>query len=233
MSRVLSNLQLSRDFFLMRVAEPNEAKMGQFYMLRSWGMYPLLSRPLSVYDADPETLTFLYKVVGQGTKLFSGLRAGDSVATGRALGNTFPVVTGRVALVGGGVGIAPLYLTAKTLKKMDASTRLDLYLGFSDEAVLCGEFEKVGDRVVTDVGGFITDRISPEDYDWVLTCGPEAMMRALYGKCEKAGTKLYVSMERRMACGFGVCLACGCDTSRGRKKVCVDGPVFPAEEVFI
>jgi dihydroorotate dehydrogenase electron transfer subunit len=232
MSKVLSNIRLSRDFFIMRVAAPNSARMGQFHMLRSWGAYPLLSRPLSVHDADPETLTFLFRTVGQGTKLLSELGAGDGISVGRSLGNAFPAVEGKIAMVGGGVGIAPLYLASKSIKNPGSPTRVDMYLGFSDEALLTDEYAKVSDTVVTDVGGFITDRVAPENYDCVLSCGPEAMMRALYGKCKRTGTKLYVSMEKRMACGFGACLACSCKTTGGRKKVCVDGPVFPAEEVF-
>lgn len=232
MPNILSNRRLSGDFYLMRVAEANEAEMGQFYMLRSWDMYPFLSRPISVYDTDGETLSFLYKVIGQGTLLMSKLAPGDEISIGRAQGNTFPSARGRVAMVGGGVGIAPLYLAAKTLKARDASTVVDMYLGFSDEALLVDEYEAVSDRVVTDVGGFITDKIAPGDYDCIFTCGPEIMMRVLHEKCLKNDTKLYVSLENKMACGFGVCLACSCKTTEGRKKVCTDGPVFPSKEVF-
>ena len=114
MPQVLSNRRISRDFYLMRVAQPNDARMGQFCMLRAWGRYPLLSRPVSVFDADAETLSFLYRVVGEGTDLLARRREGDAVETGRVLGNTFPLVSGRVALVGGGAGIAPLYLAART-----------------------------------------------------------------------------------------------------------------------
>lgn len=232
MPKVISNERISRDFWVMRVAQPNEARMGQFCMLRSWDRYPLLSRPVSVFDADPGTLSFLYKVIGEGTALLSRCREGDAVTTGRVLGNTFPLVSGRIAMVGGGVGIAPLYLAAKTLKAHDPATTVDLYLGFSDEALLVEEYGAFGDRTTVKVGGFITDAIDPEGYDCVLTCGPEIMMRVLYEKCRASGTKLYASLEKRMACGFGVCLACSCGTTAGRRKVCTDGPVFPAEEVF-
>ena len=231
MAYVTANRRLSRDFFMLRAAEPNDARMGQFCMLRAWGMYPLLSRPISIYDRDDESLTFLCKVVGEGTRLLSELREGDEVETGRVLGNAFPSVAGRIALVGGGVGIAPLYLTAKTLKAQSGTT-VDTYLGFSDEPVLTDEYQAVSDDLIVDVGGFITDRIDPTGYDCVLTCGPEVMMRVLYEKCKKTGTKLCVSLENKMACGVGVCLGCACGTTQGRKKVCTDGPVFAAEEVF-
>lgn len=232
MSRVISNRRLSQDFYMLRVAQPNEAKMGQFCMLRAWDRYPLLSRPVSVFDADPESLSFLYKVIGEGTALLSQCREGDSVETGRVLGNTFPIVSGRVAMVGGGVGIAPLYLAAKTLKANDPGTTIDLFLGFSGEALLAEEFGAVSDRLTVQVGGFVTDAIDPKGYDCILTCGPEIMMRVLYDKCRPSGTKLYASLESRMACGFGICLACSCGTAKGRRKICTDGPVFPAEEVF-
>ena len=231
MAKVTANRRLSRDFFQLRVAEPNDARMGQFCMLRAWGMYPLLSRPISIYDRDDESLTFLFKVVGEGTRLLSELRVGDEVETGRVLGNTFPFVSGRVALVGGGVGIAPLYLTAKTLKAQGGAT-VDIYLGFSDEPLLTDEYARLSDDLIVDVGGFITDKIDPAAYDCVLTCGPEVMMKVLYEKCKKTDTKLYVSLENKMACGIGVCLGCACGTTQGRKKVCTDGPVFAAEEVF-
>ena len=119
----------------MRVAQPNDARMGQFCMLRAWGRYPLLSRPVSVFDADAETLSFLYRAVGEGTDLLARCREGDAVETGRVQGNTFPLVSGRVALVGGGAGIAPLYLAARTLGAYGPATAVDLYLGFSDEVL--------------------------------------------------------------------------------------------------
>lgn len=234
MAQVIFNRRLSQDFYLMRVAQPNEARMGQFCMLRAWDRYPLLSRPVSVFDADPETLSFLYRTVGEGTRLLARCREGDEVETGRVQGNPFPLVSGRIALVGGGVGIAPLYLAAKTLKAHNPATTVHLYLGFSGEPLLVEEYGAVGDRTTVKVGGFITDAVDPEHYDVILTCGPEAMMRALYNKCRASGTRLYVSLESRMACGFGVCLACSCGTAEGqaRKRICTDGPVFPAEEVF-
>jgi dihydroorotate dehydrogenase electron transfer subunit len=231
MARVISNRRLSRDFFLLRVSELNDAKMGQFCMLRAWGMYPLLSRPISVYDRDDENMWFLCKIVGEGTRLLSALREGDEIETGRVLGNTFPTVSGCVALVGGGAGIAPLHLAAKTLKGRTGAA-IDTYLGFSGEPILEDEYAAVSDGLVVDTGGFITDRIDTGAYDRVLACGPEIMMKTLYWKCRKTGTKLHVSLENKMACGIGVCLGCGCATTGGRKKICADGPVFAAEEVF-
>ena len=236
MGKVLSNERVDQDFFLMKVEEENRAQSGQFYMLRSWDTYPVLSRPISVYDADAGSVSFLYKVVGQGTELLTHLEAGDAITLDGPHGSGFPELPGKkkIALVGGGVGIAPLYLAAKTYKAADPDCQVDIYLGFSGEPILTGEFEKVSDRETDNVGGFITDDIDPTEYDAICTCGPVIMMKVLYEKCKKTGASapLYVSMENRMACGIGACLVCSCRTAGGNRKVCKDGPVFTGSEVF-
>jgi dihydroorotate dehydrogenase electron transfer subunit len=234
MSKIISNKKLSEDFYLMKVEENNSAKMGQFYMLRAWNDFPVLSRPISVYDADEHSVSFLYKVVGQGTEIFAALKHGDEITLQGPLGNGFPNVKGKIALVGGGVGIAPLYLTAKTLMKNNPENIIDIYLGFSDQVVLIEEFDKVSRELIVDVGGFITERIIPKDYDFIFSCGPEIMMKALYAKCifDDRRKSVYVSMENRMACGIGACLVCTCKNKSGNKKACKDGPVFPADEVY-
>ena len=233
MPEVLSNERLGKDFYLMKATRSRAARMGQFYMLRAWKNYPILSRPISVFDEDGETVSFLYKIIGKGTEIFSTLQKGDSISMLGPLGNSFPNVTGKIALVGGGVGIAPFYLAAKQLKQPKES-RADLYLGFSEAAVLAEEYKRVADNLVVNVGGFITDEIDPARYDHIMACGPEPMLRALYEKCKQAGAeeRLYVSMESRMACGVGACFVCSCKTGDGNKKVCKDGPVFKGAEVF-
>ena len=234
MAEILQNEQVSDDFYLMKVKKENQAAMGQFYMLRAWNEYPVLSRPISVFDADPETVSFLYKVVGKGTEIFTKLKAGDEITLDGPHGNGFPEVKGKIALVGGGVGIAPLYLTAKTLKKLDPDTKVDIYLGFSGQPILTDRYEAVADQVKVNVGGFVTDDIDPREYDFILTCGPEIMMKVLYRKCRdlKAKAPDYVSMENRMACGIGACLVCTCKTSKGNRRACKDGPVMLGNEVF-
>ncbi|MDR3230123.1 MAG: dihydroorotate dehydrogenase electron transfer subunit [Synergistaceae bacterium] len=233
-SKIFSNEQVSGDFYLMKAECPNDARMGQFYMIRAWETYPVLSRPVSVFDTDGKTVSFLYKVVGKGTEIFAGLKAGGEITLEGPLGNTFPDLSGKIAMVGGGVGIAPFYLTARELKARHPESRIDLYLGFSDQALLVDDYRKAADNVIVDVGGFITDSIDPALYEHIFTCGPEIMMRVLYEKCRRAGAgdRLYVSMENRMACGVGACFVCSCKTSKGNKKVCKDGPVFPGKEVF-
>lgn len=236
MGKVTSNRALGEDFYLMRVEEENNARMGQFYMLRAWETYPVLSRPISVYDADKESVSFLYKVVGKGTELLCQLKEGDEITLDGAHGNGFPSLADkkRIALVGGGVGIAPLYLAAKTYKKENPDCTVDIYLGFSGTPVLTEEFETVCDRLKVNVGGFVTDDIDPNAYEAIVTCGPTIMMKVLYSKCVKcqAAAPLYVSMENRMACGIGACLVCSCRTANGNRKVCKDGPVFLGSEVF-
>lgn len=236
MGIILSNQSLGEGFYLMRVEEKNHARMGQFYMLRSWKEYPVLSRPVSVYDAEEESVSFLYKVVGKGTELLSGLKAGGEITLDGPHGNGFPELPDkkRIALVGGGVGIAPLYLAAKSYKKENPDCTLDIYLGFSGTPVLTEKFEAVCDKMTVNAGGFVTDDIDPSAYDAIITCGPVIMMKVLYQKCVKcqASAPLYVSMENRMACGIGACLVCSCKTKSGNRKVCKDGPVFLGSEVF-
>ncbi|AEF84205.1 dihydroorotate dehydrogenase, electron transfer subunit [Treponema primitia ZAS-2] len=209
-----------------------EFRSGQFCMLRAWDTVPVLSRPISVFDAQGPRVSFLYKTLGQGTVLFSRLKPGDALSIQGPLGRGFPELSGRIAMVGGGAGIAPFYLGARQFRA--AGCTVDLYLGFSGEPFLAEEYRGLANRVTVNVGGFITDAIDPAEYDFVFTCGPEIMMRVLYDKCKKAGVedRLSVSLESRMACGVGACFGCSRKTTRGNKKVCKDGPVFPAADVF-
>lgn len=252
MGKILSNEALGDDFYLMKVQEKNEVHPGQFYMLRAWDTYPVLSRPISIFDADGETVSFLYKKVGKGTELLTKLQNGQEITLDGPHGNGFPELEGKqkIALVGGGVGIAPLYLAAKnyaascagenaeangdTADAAQAQRTVDIYLGFSGKPLLTGQYEKICSHLTVNVGGFVTDDIDPCAYDAIVTCGPTIMMKVLYEKCKKVGAAapLYVSMENRMACGIGACLVCSCKTTGGNRKVCKDGPVFLGSEVF-
>jgi dihydroorotate dehydrogenase electron transfer subunit len=235
--QVISNKKAGDGFYLLETGRPAGPlpRMGQFYMIRAWETCPVLSRPLSVFDAEEGRVSFLYKLAGAGTTFFSGLKEGDRLALLGPLGTGFPEPAGgSVALVGGGAGIAPFYLGSKQIRAA-GGCRTELFLGFSGEPFLTGQFGAAADRLVVNAGGFITDEIdNPADYDYIYACGPEAMMRALFTKCEAAGAggKLYVSLESRMACGVGACFVCSRETSGGNKKVCKDGPVFKAREVF-
>ena len=230
MATVISNEPVGEGFFLLNVAGTFNAKMGQFCMLRAWDTYPVLSRPISVFDCGEESISFLYKVIGEGTELLSKQKAGNEIEVQGPYGNGFPEVEGKIALVGGGIGVAPLYYTAKQLRAQGKT--VDLYLGFAEQALLEDSYRAVCDRLIINLGGYITDEIDPTEYDVILTCGPQIMMNVLAEKTKGTKAKLYVSMENRMGCGVGACLVCSCKTKHGNRKVCKDGPVFPAEEVF-
>ena len=227
MYKVLENRYLGDDMYLIRVEGKFEGKMGQFYMLRAWDTYPLLSRPISIYDIDDNSISFLYKVFGEGTQIFSKLREGDTIKLEGPYGNGYEKVEGKVALVGGGIGIAPLYLVAKNIENCDA------YLGFRNEAILIDDFKELCNEVHVVTGNtFVTDILEVERYDYILTCGPTPMMEKLVSMVEGTNTKLFVSLENHMACGVGACLVCTCKTKFGNKKTCKDGPVFKGEDVI-
>ncbi|GHU50166.1 dihydroorotate dehydrogenase [Clostridia bacterium] len=242
MPKIISNQKLTEEFFLLTARCDNRALAGQFYMLRAWDDYPMLSRPVSVFDRSDNEVSFLCKKVGKGTELLSRILPGDELSLLGPLGSSFSGATGalaasipgsspKVALVGGGVGIAPLHLAAKQFRLTDPTAVLDIYLGFSDEVILADVYEKAADELIVNVGGFITDEIDPAGYDYILSCGPEIMMKVLYNKCVSVGkgASLWVSMESRMACGIGACLVCSCKTAMGNRKICKDGPVFKAD----
>lgn len=198
MYKILENRYVGEDMYFMKVKGNFKAKMGQFYMLRAWDKYPLLSRPISVHDVDDNSISFLYKVVGEGTKILSNLNENDDINLEGPYGNGYETVEGKVALVGGGIGIAPLYLVAKNIKNCDA------YLGFRNESILEDEFKEVCNEVNIAVGDkFVTDILDVKNYDYILTCGPTPMMEKLVKMTEGTKTKIMVSLENHMACGVG------------------------------
>ncbi len=232
MAEIISNVQLSRGIYLMKVRGQFQGKMGQFYMIRAWDKDPVLSRPLSIYSLEENSISFLYQVKGKGTTIFSKLNPKEEIKLVGPYGNGFPLVKGRVALLGGGMGAAPLYLAGQTLKQQKGLEKLDIYLGFQKRAFLKNEFNKIADRLVIDIGGLITERIEVDQYDYILTCGPDAMMQALIRKTEGSKAKVYLSIEKRMACGMGTCLVCTCKSRKGNIKVCKDGPVFRGSDIY-
>lgn len=202
--------------------------MGQFYMLRAWGNYPLLSRPISLFNKDERGIEFLIQVVGEGTEILAELRPGDPITVEGPFGNGFPDTEGRVALIGGGIGIAPLYYCAQQIPNAD------IYLGFSKEPYLLDQFNTVAGKLHINVGGYIVDDVDFHQYDTILSCGPHGMMRAIQMKQQttECSARVYISLENRMACGIGACLVCSVSCRDHRKKACTDGPVFAAEEVL-
>lgn len=231
MAQIVFNEALGADLFLLRLKGKFEGKMGQFYMLRSREPYPLLSRPISIYDIDDTGITFLYRRMGKGTSHFANCQKGDEIILHGPYGNGFPFVTGRIALVGGGIGAAPLYLAYKTLMK-NPDNHCDLYVGFREQHEGIRLFQQLNPQTQVDIGGFVTDRVKPSDYDFILSCGPEIMMGTLEKKRKETKAVHYVSVEKRMACGVGACLVCSCQVGGQNKRACKEGPVFLAEEVF-
>lgn len=239
-SKIISNESLIDGIYKMVVEEKNSIKPGQFYMLKTYGE-TLLPRPISVSERDDNTISFLYAVVGTGTRDFSKLKAGDYIDLIGPLGNGFKTEgLGKVALVTGGIGIAPMLEVAKDIKGINKENIIDLYAGFREDIYLVEDMRKYLDKVniSTDTGkhghkGFVTDMIKVEDYDTVLCCGPEIMMNKVINMCREKKVKVYVSMEKHMACGVGACLGCTCKTKEGNKRTCKDGPVFDGDYLDI
>ena len=215
---------------------------GQFVDLKLDGRF--LRRPISVHDADETSITIIYKVLGHGTEDMTRYEPGKQLDVIAGLGNGFdscrrepsPTTT-RPLLVGGGVGIPPLYLLAKKL--IAAGKPVQVVLGFNAKADLfcVEEFQALGCGVrvasadgSAGVKGFVTDALpDPGTYDCFYACGPLPMLRAV---CEKSGASGQLSLEARMGCGFGACMGCTIRTSRGPKRVCREGPVFDKEDLL-
>lgn len=226
--KVIENRFVGEAMYFIKIAGSFKVRMGQFYMLRAWDKFPLLSRPISIFDVDEEGISFLYKVVGEGTKIFARLKKDDEIDLQGPYGNGFEKVEGRVALVGGGVGIAPLYMAAKELKNCD------VYLGFRENSILNKEFSEVAKKLCTTTENtFVTDVLNVKDYDYIITCGPTPMMKKVVEMAKNTDTKVQVSLENHMACGVGACLVCTCKTKNGNKRTCKDGPVFWGEDVIL
>ena len=238
-AKILSNIEIVDGIYKMVVEDHNKVNAGQFYMLKHQGA-TLLPRPISVSEKEEGTVTFLYATVGKGTKEFANLREGETIELTGPLGNGFDIDKkyGNVALVAGGIGIAPMVELAKKLREKNKGMKMDLYAGFRDDIYLTDELCKyINDGYVsTNTGkyghkGFVTDLLEVDKYDTVLCCGPEVMMKKVVEMCKEKGVQVYVSMEKHMACGVGACLVCTCKTKDGNKRTCKDGPVFDGNYV--
>ena len=208
---------------------------GQFINIKLDGLY--LRRPISVCDCAGEKLVIIYKAVGKGTEMMSRMKAGEVLDVLTGLGNGYDTsLSGdRPLLLGGGVGVPPLYMLAKKLA--DEGKKVSVILGFNTagEVFYEKEFASLGcDVTVTTADGsygkkgFVTDAL-PESYSYFYTCGPEPMLKAVHKKCVTSGQ---LSFEERMGCGFGACMGCSCKTLTGYKRICRDGPVMKKEEIL-
>ena len=237
MYTIASNRALTADVFEMRLLGDTSAitAPGQFINIKLDGLF--LRRPISVCDWDSESITIIYKVVGKGTTQMSKMGEGEKLDVLTGLGNGFDVSKcGDTTLViGGGVGVPPMYGLAKAL--LAAGKKPVAILGFnkSEELFYEDKFKALGiETIVTTVDGshgvkgFVTNAL-PENYDYFCTCGPEPMLKAVYNATSTSGL---LSFEERMGCGFGACMGCSCETKYGNKRICKDGPVLEKEEII-
>ena len=235
---VCSNEPLARQVFRMRLLGDTSAitAPGQFVDLALPGFF--LRRPISICDYDADGLTIIYKVVGKGTAALSRLAPGAELDALSGLGNGFDTQKSGESplLIGGGVGVPPLYALAKRLLAEGKCPTAILGFNKADEVFYAGEFENLGVRTIVctadgsvGVRGFVTDAIATlSGYSFYYACGPEPMLRAVHALCPCDGQ---LSFEERMGCGFGACMGCSCKTKYGNKRICKDGPVLDKEEI--
>ena len=208
---------------------------GQFVNVKIDGLY--LRRPISVCDKEEGALTLVYKVVGKGTAALSEAKPGAEFDVLTGLGNGYDLsLSGNAPLlVGGGVGVPPLYYLAKRLIEKGVKPFVALGFNRKEEVFFQKEFEALGAKVALatvdgsqGVKGFVTN-VLPENYSYFYACGPEPMLKALYNATTSEGE---LSFEERMGCGFGACMGCSCKTIAGNKRICKDGPVLKKGEIL-
>lgn len=234
---IVENIPLTQSVYRMKLqGDTSEITApGQFVNIKLDGLF--LRRPISVCDVQGDILTIIYKVVGKGTSQMAAMTEGKlDVLTG--LGNGYDLdVSGQTpVLLGGGVGVPPMYLLCKRL--LAQGKRVTVILGFNtrNEVFYEDEFRALGvDVLVTTVdgsygiGGFVTDALAQVAYSYFYTCGPEPMLKAVYRASKTSGQ---MSFEKRMGCGFGACMGCSCKTITGYKRICKEGPVMRKEEIL-
>ncbi len=234
---IIENIPLTRDVYRMKLRGDltQITRPGQFVNIRLSGLY--LRRPISVCDAENGVLTLIYKAVGEGTRQMSRMAAGENLDVLTGLGNGYDLSRAGEGplLLGGGVGVPPLYLLAKELVRAEKTPRVILGFNTKDEVFYEEEFRALGcDVTVTTVDGtcgtkgFVTDAMG-EGYTFFYTCGPEPMLKAVFRASKTSGQ---MSFERRMGCGFGACMGCSCKTLTGNKRICKEGPVMDKEDIL-
>lgn len=235
---IKSNKQLTDSIFEMVLMGDTSSitAPGQFINIKLDGFY--LRRPISICDYDDKSITIIYKVVGEGTEVMSKMNSGEKLDVLCGLGNGFDTSKSldKPVLIGGGVGVPPMYNLCKKL--IAEGKRVTVILGFNkkDEIFYEDNFKKLGaDVKVTTVDGsygikgFVTDALKETDYSYFYTCGPMPMFKAIESTATTSGQ---YSFEERMGCGFGACMGCSCKTKYGNKRICKDGPVLTREEII-
>ena len=236
--KVLSNEKLNENVYKMLLLGDTSGitNAGQFINIKIDGLY--LRRPISVNDLDGDKVSIIYKVVGKGTEKLSKMTGGESLDILTGLGNGYNLDNSGNAplLIGGGVGVPPLYLLAKRL--IAQGKKVTVILGFNTKSEIFyeQEFKSLGATVYVTtvegsygVKGFVTDAMKDLNYSYLYTCGPEPMLKAVYNQSTSSGE---FSFEERMGCGFGACMGCSCKTLYGNKRICKDGPVLKKEEII-
>ena len=235
--QILSNIALTNDVYKMVLGGDTRyiTAPGQFINIRLEGKF--LRRPISVCDYDDKSITIIYKVVGEGTEQLSKLESGEVLDVLTGLGNGYDITKStKPLLIGGGVGVPPMYNLAKAL--IADGQKPTVVLGFNTKSEIFyeDEFKALGcNTLVTTadgsygIRGFVTDAMTDLDYDYFYTCGPLPMFKAVYNATKTSGQ---FSFEERMGCGFGACMGCSCKTKYGNKRICKDGPVLVKEEII-
>ena len=235
---ILTNEALTSSVYRMTLEGDTSAitAPGQFVNIQLTGKF--LRRPISVCDWEDGKLTLVYKVVGHGTAQMAAMAPGEALDILTGLGNGYNLtLTGDAPLlVGGGVGVPPMYGLAKKLRSMGKPVQVILGFNTKEEIFFEEEFKALGCAVsVTTVDGsygvkgFVTDAMKWLTYSHFCACGPEPMLKALYRASATSGQ---MSFEERMGCGFGACMGCSCKTLTGNKRICKDGPVMKKEEIL-
>ena len=236
--RITQNAALTESVYRMVLAGDTShiTRPGQFVNIRLDGYF--LRRPISVCDCDKDSLTIIYKVVGKGTEVMSKMLPGDELDVLSGLGNGYDVSAAgdNPFLIGGGVGVPPLYLLAKELIKNGVRPTVILGFNTADEIFYEENFKALGLEVYVSTAdgsygsrGFVTDVLKNHSPSYIYTCGPEPMLRAIYTQSTCGGQ---YSFEARMGCGFGACMGCSCHTIAGPKRICKEGPVLTKEEIL-
>lgn len=235
--KVLSNEPLTKDVYKMILEGDTQyiTAPGQFINIELEGKF--LRRPISVCDYDSDTITIIYKVVGEGTAQMKELPVGTSLDILTGLGNGYDISKStKPLLIGGGVGVPPMFNLSKELIKNGQKPIVVLGFNTKDEVFYEDEFKALGIDVYVStvdgsygVKGFVTDAMAGLDYDYFYTCGPMPMFRAINSATSCSGQ---FSFEERMGCGFGACMGCSCKTLTGNKRICKDGPVLQKEEII-
>ena len=234
---IAKNDILTSNVYIMVLKGDTEGiRCGQFVNIQLDGLY--LRRPISVCDCEGDSLTIIYKVVGVGTEQMSKMGVGDSLDLLTGLGNGYDTTPSgdRPLLIGGGVGVPPLYMLCKKLIAEGKQPTVILGFNTAEEVFYADEFASLGAEVrITTVDGssgikgYVTDAMAELDYSYFYTCGPEPMLKAVYKNTATSGQ---MSFEERMGCGFGACMGCSCKTITGYKRICKEGPVMRKEEVL-